>query len=1057
MSLKQKKKTLNFKKRSSSEAASTKKSIPVSRRADNKDISLNLSDDMKNFLNGHLETEMIKNMDPSKHELEFRIGDYRQKRNKTDMIFNAYIERLKFNRMVKYYHKKYERKGMEENISLDIIYDQNFRVTVGGDNLNISKSQIEFFCKTNKLKNPKFMEKIQMAKSDNYDWNYRLTSSSESQITNSTQQLKLVQAVEDKTISKFYRYKYRYSYFLSPEVRVDFTVIKETPQGQKAGTLVSSRTLAQREKYQVELEYIGTNFNVENLESVLGPHMNDLIMLYNGSKGSKRAISKSYSNLILSRYLEMGLGELIPEQMIYDKPTTSKFLAVDVEALTRQNFNRIREDYMVTVKADGEHYLLYCDVEHGFFLINNRLNVAPIEITLPEGTEIVKSEFRQKIKDIGNCLFDGELVESDGKFRFLIFDCFFWNGRDLRDLPLYQKSKGKYLLNESSRIFYIKQFTKLIINDILKDNLIIEEKSYFLVSKVSRFFKRAPNGSDWIMDADLFPYEIDGLIFMPVNESYPIVVKRGNRIIKRNSMDDPENISPILKWKPPQFLSIDFKVNFKIGNGNENRNAGPVIQKINNKDHIVMELESSYGTKIHAFEPSAYRVKDYNKVYIPLTNGIPELVEQEGYRVDEDTLGHVIKSGDILEFVWSPDRSMGEDYWGRWVAIKYREDKTANGFPNGFRKVADRTWLAIHDKQVLPENLMDPYGQNYETPQLDLGYYQNVNRDISPHLRNIHNGIKSILLFLSIKQSGNRSRRLMDLATGRGGDFGKWAGINYAFGIEFDESNLKSGDSSAYARYRKLIEEANKNDRRPQFKMDLIQGDMRTLFEEGRVSDENVFNHILKDRLSRNTESFGIISCQFAMHYACDTEDHIDNFFKNVSRNLAPNGYFIATAFDGARVLNDLKNTTKTNDDGHPTLTGRGKDGKIMWSISSPGKYKKIENIGQKILVFNKTIKDEEEVEYLVNFSYLIEVARKYNLYPGQLSFGKYTLPLDGGYGVGGFEDAYDETFLKLVSETTYAKGSVRFRELENSYNKISTDMKRYSKYSSFFILRKQS
>lgn len=1015
-------------------------------------VSFDLSADLGNMLKIHFDTEEMVGMNPDTHELEFRVGEYRQT-NRGQTIFEAYIPRLNFNRMIKWYHEKYQSVKMEENINLDVIFDQNFRVTVGSDNLLSSKSEIEFFCRTNKLRKPTFMEKVQVQKTDNPDWSYRVTSSQESPITGQTQQLKLINAVEDKTVSKFYRYKYRYSYFPSDDIRIDFTVVKETPVGKTAGTLVSSRTLAQKEKYQVELEYIGKNFNISHLTQTISDNLANLIRLYTGSKASNVVISESHANLILSRYIKLGLGidNITPEQ-IHQKPTTSKFLAVDVEALTRVNFNKILNDYMVTVKADGEHYLLYCDQEYGFFLINNRLAVSSVSLNIPANPTEAAS-YMEKIRGLGNCIYDGELVEYEGKFRFMIFDCFFYDGQDVRDYPLYVKTGGKYVANEKSRLFYIKKLTSVIVNDLLKDTLIIEEKSYHLISKVSRFFKRVDEANDkWVMNEDDLPYHTDGLIYMPVNEPYPKTVVRGNRIVKPSREDDEDGYAPMLKWKPPEFLSIDFRVKF-IYEGDNNQNVK--IVKMNGKDYQVMTLESAYGSKINPFEPSCYRVKDYNLLYMPLQGGQPILVEKEGYRSEESTLGHVIRNNDILEFVWVPDRSFGNDYWGLWFPIKYREDKTSNGFPNGYRVVADPTWMAIHDRQILPTNLMDPYGEEYQSPQLDLGYYQNQSRDVLKDLRNIHNGIKSVLLFLAIKQSGSHSRRLMDLATGRLGDGAKWAGVNYVFGVEYDESNLKTGDSSAYGRYRGMIDMNQRNDRRVGYTMDLIQGDMRESFVDGRISNETIYNHILKERLLQNPGSFGIISCQFAMHYACDTEEHLDTFLKNISDNLASNGFFVATAFDGSRVIADLQTTDKTDEDGQPMIMGKV-DGKVMWSIASPVKYKKMEGIGQKIMVYNKTIKEEAEVEYLVNFDYVLEVAKKYNLYPGQLTNGKHTLPAEGGYGVGSFNEIYDEEYLKLVSMTTFPKGSPKYKELENSYQKIPLDVKRYSKYSSFLILRKQ-
>jgi len=1011
-----------------------------------KDVSYSMNENMMNFLKNHMGNEDVYKLGSKTHELEFRIGTFEKKRDTTEYRFESYIPRINFNRMIQHYHDKYEKLNMTENISLDIIYDDSFRVTVTGQSLVNSKNEIELFCKTNKVRNPVFMEKQQVKSSNNPDWNYRLTSSHEAPINDELLKVKLIQAVEDKTVSKFYRYKYRYSYNISDQARIDFTILKETPRDAgMTGTLVSSRTLAQKEKYQVEMEFTGSDFSIENLHKQLYKPLSELLSLYNGTKGSHEPISESHATIILQKYLDLALGMKISKELIMQKPTTTKFLAMDVEALTRQNFGLIRNDYMVTVKADGEHYMLYIHPEMGIYLINNRLNVSQVNLSDLDAKN-KESENRKKIEKLGECIYDGELIEYEGKVRFMIFDCFFYGGKDIRDLPLYDKVGGKYEPNENSRIYYIKELIKIISNDNLSDELAIEEKIYYQLNKISKFFRQYSNDGRYVLNDDEFPYYIDGLIFMKVTESYPKITFSEGRFKKNGSLDDP-NVSPILKWKPAEFLSIDFRVNFGVGT--------PKIQKINGVDYMIMTLEAAYGNKIHTFEPSCYRVKDYNLLYMPLTKGQPQLIAKPGYRVEEETIGHVIRNKDILEFVWIPDRSFGTDYWGIWFPIKYREDKTQNGFPNNYKKVSDKTWMAIHDKQITPENLMEPF----EKIELNMGYYQNESRDTSIDLRNIHNAIKSVLIFLAIKQSGggNRSKRLMDLATGRLGDLQKMTGINYVFGVEYDEANLKAGDASAYGRYRQMIDNSYSNDRSENLKIDLIQGDMRQLFSDNKASNESVFNYIMKEKLGNNRESFGIVSCQFAMHYACDSEEHLDNFMRNVSENLATDGYFIATTFDGEKILNALNNSDKTDDSGQPTLVGKDEEKKVVWSISSPVRYNRLENVGQKVMVFNKTISDEEQIEYLVNFEYIIEVAKKYNLYPGRLSYGKYNLPLDGSYGYGSFTEAYTEDFLKMVSESVYSKESPRYMELNKSFQKIPTDIKRYSKFSSFLILRKQT
>lgn len=1036
--------------------------------ANTRDVSYYLEDNLVETLTTHLESELVSKITPANsHELEFRVGSY------DGTKFDAFLDRLTFNRMIQHYHDKYRESGMEESISLDVVHNQNFRVTINGQTLNNSKSEIEYFCKTNRVRpaSLSFLDKVQIKRTDNQDWSYRLSSARESPITSEMEQTKIIQAVESKTVSKFYRYKHRYSYFIPErQVRVDFTILKETPSGNLAGTLVTSRTLAQKEKYQVEMEYIGTSFQMDHLRQQLLSPLTELLKTYQGTKGSPVPVSLSYRNLVITRYLETALGERITVQEINQKPTTTKFLAMDVEALTRENFSLILKDYLVTAKADGEHYLLYINPDLGVILINNRLQVNLVKLgevnpltSSLDGIPASASSANDLFSAVGEAIYDGELVESEGRFTFLVFDCFFFRGEDKRNLPLFAQDKGRYVSTPNSRIHYVKELMKRIINQVLTNELSIEEKRYDTIDKVGKYFRRGSDNQQIMGGTDAFKYNMDGLIYMNVTSPYPKIVKQGGRLIKKGSLDNSDKIPPILKWKPPQFLSVDFRVNTDLSISRDPSSfrssqtpTGQVttennLVKINGEEFQVFTLESAYGSQIRAFEPSCYRVKDYNRVYIKLTKGQPILTDPPanfpGYHVDQETKGHVIRNKDILEFVWLPDRSFGSDFWGRWFPIKYREDKTQNGFPNGYRKVADRTWMAIHDRQILPENLQDPFGKTFPSPQLNMGYYQSQTRDSLPHLRNIHNSIKSVLIFLAINQAGSNNRRLFDLATGRGGDLLKWTGINYAFGLEFDEGNLKAGDASAFSRYRKMIESSRVNNQNMPFTMDLVQGDMRSLLTNHQTSDEPIFNYIIKEKLLNRRESFGVISCQFALHYACGTDQHLENFLQNISANLSNNGFFVATFLDGAKVLNALKSSDE------PYLEGKVKNTK-MWSIRAPSRYTKLETTGQRIMVFNKTIKEDEETEFLVNTEHLIKVAEKFDLVPSRLTHSKYNIP-SASYGFGSFTEAYQEDFLKLIGETVYSKGSPRFTDLTKSFDQIPPDIRRYSQYSGFLVLRK--
>jgi hypothetical protein len=887
---------------------------------------------------------------------------------------------------------------------------------------------IRFFYSTNKLRETEFMEKHQLRTTDNPDWYFRTTSSSEDPITNKSKILQYTKQIEDQTISKFYRYKYRYSFKLSNKVRLDLTLVKEARE--KTGTLAASGTLDRRnkEKYQIELEYTGKDFSVPKLVENLYPHIADLLNVY---KNTLLPISQSQNDLIITKYLQFSTGAERLSREDLRLFSTSKFLAMEVEALTRQNLDTIWNDYHVTVKADGEHFLLYINPEYGAFLINNRLETSPVLI-------------KDKVKDLvtSESIWDGELVEYQGRKRFLLFDCFFFEGKDLRDKPLFSKDKSKdrYTVDEDCRFYYVKVLTGRVNNELLSNELLIEAKDYFTINQIKRFFDE---GNQFRFRENDFPYNIDGLIFTPSQEKYPKITHRSGRFIKVGSLDN-DDISPILKWKPPAYMSVDFRVKFshKVD--------------INNQTYHVFFLESAYHRSIHPFEPSSYRVKGYNLAYIPLTDGLPKITKDFRYRVEEDSVGHIIKNKDVVEFIWMKDDRFGKDYWGRWFPIKYRDDKTQIGFPNNFKKVADRTWLAINDTQITGQILM----KMKPSIQLNMGYYQKGRADRSktmPHLRDIHNAIKSIMIHLSVRNAQDKNDRLLDLATGRGGDIGKWIGIKYALGIEFDESNLKAGKQSAYSRYSEKIDKWYQMDRAPYLKLDLIQGNMGQLMDDQNFSQEAIYNHILKNAI-RRPYNFGIVSCQFAIHYIWDTEEHIDNFFRNVSKNLAPNGYFIATTFNGEKIFTDLKNSRKADDpaDKLPRVTGKNSDGELVWDISSVKPLgKNLENFGQKIRVLNKTIKDDPEIEYLVNFPYLLEVAQKHGLFPAHLWFEKTTLPLDGSYGLSDFGDLYGTDFLRLVKNTKVYSEQM-YKRLEGAFTRISTHEKKFSKYNSLIVLKKQ-
>lgn len=1045
--------------------AQTKKSSPAKKSVfyPEKLEAIDFKVHLHKLLENHLGNEDIRLLSPDIHELEFRLGYYDINNNNR---FNAFVSVITFNRLMQYFNKQIG--DYSENISLDIIYDENFRATITSPTLVNSRNLIKYFNSTNKLpsEGTSFMEKQQIRSTDSVDWNFRTTSSYEKLINDPDKILVYTKKIEDQTTSKFYRYKNRFSFVLDEKMRLDLTIVKESLMS--SGTLASSGCLnkTNKEKYQVELEYTGKDFNAERLSEIVYPQLNTVLAIF---QNNMKPISQSMNNLMIEHYLQLISNtntEFKAEDLrVY---STSKFLAMDVEALTRQNLDTIRSHYHVTIKADGEHYLLYLTKEHGGFLINNRLEAGPVtfEDYIDLNTIIE-----------GDTILDGELVDYQGRKRFMVFDCFFYNGADMRDKPLFTfKAKadksastnptttdGKYSVDQDCRYFYVKEITSKFKKEILSDKMVIEAKEYYPSTSVSRYF----DSTNFRFKENDFPYNVDGLIYTPSQDPYPKISYKANRFIKTGSMDD-NDIKPILKWKPPEYMSVDFKVKYSH------------TETINTIEYYVFLLESTYKQKIHTFEPSSYRVKGYNLAYIPSTNGLPRLIKDPTstntntntstntnahIKVDDKSVGHIIKDKDIIEFIWTREHNLGPDFWGRWVPIKYRDDKTQIGYPNNFLKVADRTWLAINDKQITGKILM----QLEPSIQLNMGYYKNTRKDSEiamPHLRDVHNAIKSLLINLSVRNTPNKNSKLLDLASGRGGDISKWSGLNYVLGVEFDESNLKAGNQSAYARYGNYIDNQIQTDRQDKshlLRIDFIQGNMGLQFKDVSFTQEKIYNHMLNS-IIKNPNNFGIVSCQFAIHYIWDTEEHIDNFFNNVSRNLMSGGYFIATTFDGEKVFDELKKNKSTDAaagadaDADASIEGKDQSGQIIWEITNMTAFgKTLPNFGHKIKVLNKTIKDVAEMEYLVNFDYLTEVAKKYNLEPASLLFEKQSFPFDNQLGTYNFHEIYQNQteFLNMFNNTKIYSKQL-YNKLEESFEKMSGYEKKFSKFNSIIVFRKK-
>lgn len=238
-----------------------------------------------------------------------------------------------------------------------------------------------------------------------------------------------------------------------------------------------------------------------------------------------------------SYLMESGEAETVLEH--YSKLVKSeKYFGIKVLPLSDSTYKSY-ETYSVALKLDGLRAILFV-FGNNVYHIDSRFKVSFTGIILGDA-------------NFNNCVFDCELFRG----KYYLFDCIFFKGKDLRE--------GSSMFLEK-RLEFIKTFVS-------------EAKNERLVEKEHHF------GNHYLLATELTAKNLsnkdfDGLIFTPVNSSYPLKKK------------DP---GVPLKWKPEELNTIDFLI--KKGQVSE--------------DHTIWELfVTDIQRKLVPFE-----VKDYPEIH----------------------------------------------------------------------------------------------------------------------------------------------------------------------------------------------------------------------------------------------------------------------------------------------------------------------------------------------------------------------------------------------------------------------------------------------------------
>ena len=321
----------------------------------------------------------------------------------------------------------------------------------------------------------------------------------------------------------------------------------------------------------------------------------------------------------------------------YYKLTGAKyFIGAQPETLQKDKLsNLFKELYSVTDKADGNRY---------FMFINSRGNVYYIDNNIKN---ILLTDLRTNLR---NTLIDGELIENENSINFYAFDIIFYESKDLR-------GNKDYFLRERLAL----------VNTVIKS---LTQSDYYIVDMKKFIWKNVFIGSEFLMkDIKNKSYKNDGLIFTPMNESYPQSGKW----------------EKLFKWKPAELNTIDFysvkerdldgSVKWKLYVQTKNQNS-----------------QNKNDTKLELFD-----IKELCN--LPESKDITfETTFDEN--LFDPTTGQPYKTKTVIEYKWEKTPT-----GGKFIPLRTRWDKTANKKKHGnFVHVACNIWNNINNP-ITPQQL----------------------------------------------------------------------------------------------------------------------------------------------------------------------------------------------------------------------------------------------------------------------------------------------------------------------------------------------------------------
>lgn len=712
-------------------------------------------------------------------------------------------------------------------------------------------------------------------------------------------------------------------------LRVDMSLVKSKTKTTKS----LADVLKQQPTYELELEVV-------NKEAPVDVVMSALISL------AERVVGAYQQSPFLLTESDMQRYKL--------ETDASKIPFLNPITIARRHLmpgrpGNILSGYTVTNKADGERCMLMVMRDRRLIRWTRKGTFTWTGLTAKDDSHI-------------GDVVDGEYLADLNLF--CIFDIFVYKKKRVEGLPLFTTDEDVQKDPLKSRLGCARLFAK----DTQKDFVVGFSKQPFRIETKLFFAGDGPamqKSITQLLDMK-FEYPTDGLIFTPRASALgPVSERKGS------------TWTAVYKWKPPMQNSIDFLVKLTPGTLYD-----PVLKKDVRKGTLYVArnpgtdilypcetltgeykepdipLDLKYNSAERApspFQPSAPRSPDASEIRVPLDDkGVP--VDMEGKRVEDTT---------IIEC--SRDTTLG-----RWVVLRTRYDKTYQLRVKGEAQygndiwTAEDIWMNIHTP-ITEEMLRQVATAPVDDLAEDTLYYKDTlesGKRAMTDVLEFHNTLKKLLYKTYVKKGAT----LLELAVGRANDLHKWRLVHPSkvVGIDLSEQNLSAPRQGACVRYL-LTQRENPKEKFPPALF--IPADMT----QSLATQDHRYLRLLMGKEAPSTpylenfaglSTFDVISCQFAIHYACGSEETFRTFVGNLTAH--GKGLFIGSCMDGQAVYSLLLGQT-----GHLFRSGKVNWGDIKKDYADGDGW--TEDFGRQITVKLESFERPVQ-EYLVPWGKVVEI-----------------------------------------------------------------------------------